>query len=519
MDKLIHKQKAFSTIELMIALAIMSIVLTGVVLVSFGNQSALIGSQTSNEAMKLAQGLIEEQQALARKDFNLVNSNVDDSDPFYKKSVSVKFLDDFSTKEVEVKIEWNAEYLLKKKLILKTLITNFTNPIGNNTCDSTLTGDEQGEEYGSGWKNPEIKNTQNKFADLVNDINGIYPVTDVDAYYGKLYVTVNNISSNSDDTFFIFDINKLKNNQNNPLIDSIDNSTVSAGLNAVVVAGHYAYVANGYGANFTTCIEGQNCAQLQIFDLNNLSASPINFKVPGVGGNSGQSVGNSIFYKDGFIFLGLSDTGGNGSEFHIIDVHDPENPFRRPGGTFSVGNAVNTIYVKNKYVYLGTVNNQELMVLSLNDLSESYGYDASGNAGNGKSLSLVGDNLYLGRTIDSGNPEFYVLDNTNPEDITGNNLSPSTFEANRSVNGLLVRDFLAFLLTNNQLRILDLTQPLSMNIPEWTINPLTLPLADTTGDGALDCEGNFLYAVTNYDNSDTDPLDNNGLLYVISTDE
>lgn len=79
MDKLIfnknkYKNLGFSTIELMISMAIMVLVLTAVVMTSFGSQSFLSNSRITREATNIAQGILEENQALARKDFNLVNS-------------------------------------------------------------------------------------------------------------------------------------------------------------------------------------------------------------------------------------------------------------------------------------------------------------------------------------------------------------------------------------------------------------------------------------------------------------
>src|SRR3989344_2112660 len=133
--------EGFSTIELMIAMAIMVLVLTAVILVSFGNQSFLIGSQTNAEAMKIAQRLLEQEQALARKDFNLVNSIPQATEDIYKKEVFVKLLPDFLTKEVKALITWKDERQLDKTLELTTLIANFETPVGGNTCDSTLSGD------------------------------------------------------------------------------------------------------------------------------------------------------------------------------------------------------------------------------------------------------------------------------------------------------------------------------------------------------------------------------------------
>ncbi len=66
-------QKGFSTLEMLLAMSILILVLTAVILVSFGNQAMIIDSQTNAEALNIAQGLLEKAQPDSRKDFNLVN--------------------------------------------------------------------------------------------------------------------------------------------------------------------------------------------------------------------------------------------------------------------------------------------------------------------------------------------------------------------------------------------------------------------------------------------------------------
>lgn len=504
-------------------MGIMALVLTAVIMTSFGSQSFLAGSQTNAEATKKAQGLLERQQALARKDFNLVNSTRDiqldatgfcasglmrekdekGNDDIYCDRVDVANYENpvtniknYFMKIVTATVKWKDERGMERSVVLSTLVANFNNASGGNTCNSSPLGD---------WQNPQIKNNTHDFASLAG-LSGTYQVTDADAYEDKLYVTATNTSFNTNPTLFIFNTNKLINNLANPLITSTDNASVGAGLNAVVVDGNYAYVANGYGANFGSCTQAGNCAQLQIFNLDNITAPPINFKVPGVTGSGGQGIGNSIFYKNGYIYLGLTKTL-TGPEFNIIDVHNLSTtpPSLVTGGTYSVGNGINSIYVNNGYAYLATPNSQEITVLDISSPSTPLpkeNYDAPDSAGNGKSLYSVGDNLYLGRTVTSTNPEFYILDNSDPTKLQTNNANPYTKEIGSSVNGLIVRDYLLFVLTNNQLRILDITDP--ANIINWA-SGLSLPGATSTGGSSLDCEGNYLYAGTY----------NNGGLYII----
>ena len=61
--------RGFSTVEMMIAMAVMILVLAAVVLLSFGSQSLLADSQGNAEALSLAQLMLEAQESLARNKF------------------------------------------------------------------------------------------------------------------------------------------------------------------------------------------------------------------------------------------------------------------------------------------------------------------------------------------------------------------------------------------------------------------------------------------------------------------
>lgn len=294
-------------------------------------------------------------------------------------------------------------------------------------------------------------------------------------------------------TFFIFNI-AAPSETNPSLLGSLDNGqTVSAGLNAVATAENYAFVANGYGANWSTCTQADNCAQLQIIDTTNPSAPTVlsNFKVPGVTGTGGQAVGQSIFYKDGYVYLGLSKTG-TGPEFNIIDAHNLANPIWLGG--YSVGNGLNAIYVNRQYAYLATANSQELITLNIGDLTHPTaigGYDAPDSVGTGKSIYTVGDKLYLGRTVTAANPELYVLNNENPSAMISSALGAK--EIGSSVNGLIARSNLVFIVTTGaQFQTWDASVPDNMN---QYASPLSL-VSGGTGI-SLDCEGNYFYAAAN----------------------
>lgn len=501
MDKLINKNKGFSTLELMISLALISLILSTVILISFGNQSFLIASQNNSGALKIAQGLIEKQQALAQKDFNLVNPISPENEDIYEKSVEVKLLPDFLTKEIKTIITWKNENQLDNNLVLTTLISDFNSPAGNNTCNSTLLGN---------WNLP-IVDSIIDFSSFSNIPNGTYTLTNVDAYKNRLYVTAGQTGSEvSLPTLFIFDISNKKNPE---LLGKIDNApNVSKGLNAILISEDltsspmrtYAYAASNTSSNYSTCnpISNQACGEIYIFDVTNPTSIDFkaNLKIISDPIIEGQLVTKTIFYKNGYLFLGLEKNAG--SEFQIINIHHPNLITSGPYpaiGDFEIGNDINSIYIKNNFAYIASPNNQELKILDIENLKNPIlveGFDSGSR--NGKSLYSVGDRLYFGKAKDiSSDKDFYILNNKNPEgplsEISSTNILAS------SINNIIVRSNLGFFLTNSTLEIFNIGEPTSLS-PFNLENPLTtLPLTinGSTIKPSMDCEGNYLYITSN----------------------
>lgn len=496
---------------MLIAMFILIIALVAVMLVSFGNQSLLVDSQTDGEALNQAQGLLEKEQALARQDFKLVVPTsavvtLPGSNLPYTETVAVATQPDFFTKDVTATVTWPGDHNRTEHVSLSAVVTNFNNAVGGDTCDSVIGSSED-------WTHPKTVNATTDFGQLIGDTVNTYPITDLDAYQGRLYVTVGGTVNKTDPTFFVFNTSNPANPQ---LLGKIDNNTSAAtgGLNAVAVATSttqsYAYVASGYAPNFSTCTQGTNCAQLQIINISNPSNLSItNYKIPNVTGTTG--VGNSIFYSNGYIYLGLASTGGNGPEFQVIDVHNPTSPaqagFWPPTG--SMGAGINAIYVKDGYAYLAhpasAAYNEQVTVLDISNPASpkrvaGFYYNGS-SGGNGKTLDLVGNNLYLGRTASniSGSPdsipEFYILDDTNPTALPATFLGslPLTTTGD-SINQVIVRDFLTFFVTNSQLQIWRTDNP--SNLTSYAA-PVTLPYSGSSYEPSMDCEGNYLYISSN----------------------
>lgn len=514
-------KKGFSTIELLIAMAIGLMTISAVLIAGFGDQSLISGGQINSEAVTKAQQLIEQEQALAREDFNLVNPVSTTTDGIYQKSVSVTLLPDYVTKLVTTLITWTGEKGQTLYTKLSSLVTNLENVNSPNVCNSSLVNVE-------GWKNPQ--DTAFDFQQLLygNNSTGL-SLSSIYVFNKKIYVTASSPPSNPNDseTFFILDVSDIT--QPPQFLGKVDNNASSTdGLNAISVASStnkiYAYVANAHDANFKACTPGQSCSQLQVIDAIT-SATPsvvasANFLVPtstapyvwgNTTPNSGQAVGSSIFYKDGYVYLGLSTTL-NGPSFHIIDVHDPLHPawvgswptsLESPGAGSS-GAPISSIVVKGKYAYIAHPNglvgatSEQMTVLDVSNPANPFrvsGYSNSvGIGGNGKSLMIIGTIVYFGRTASniSGSadsiPEFYILNDTDPTSVSATPYGSVPLATSESINSLVVRDYLAFLLTTTEFKVLNIS-----NMPSpFTWGTLALP---GNGGSAFDCQGDRLFII------------------------
>lgn len=512
-------KKGFATLEILIAFAILILCISAVIMIIFGNQSIAVDSEISNEAISKAQALLEKARADSGQDFNLVNPIItnENSSPYYtdKLDVETQATDstlDLWTKRVTSTVSWQT-YGRTFSTIFTTLLTNRNAENGGDTCSSVLTGD---------WTQPKIKNTEKDFGQLIGDSLGTYSISGIDAYKNRLYITVDNTTLKNDPTFFIFDISQ----PNNPiLIGKLDDAkSTKKGLTAVRVAENnsngkiYAYTASARPIS-----GADNFGQLQIIDVSNPNLDSwnptiIHFPVSGVSGTSG-GVGNSIFYKKGNVYLGLTKTS-SGPEFNIIDVHTPLTPFLVSGYFF--GYSVNAIKVIGQYAYVAhetdsvASSQEQLTVLDISNSppTRTSGYfNTAGIFNSGKSIYTVGNTIYLGRLAskilgpDDKIPEFYALNASNPKSIPSTPLGTIPLATPESLHGLIVRDFLAFFTTTNKFQIWNISQ---LSTP-LLLTSLNLPASGGDTTPTSDCEGNYFYIGSN------DKTTNKGYLTIITS--
>lgn len=498
------RQRGLSTLEILIAISILTMIMAAVISVVFSNQLVAVDVRTDDEALSRAQDLLEHERSLSRQDFSSVQSSGTSSDDIYQKSVSVQSID-ATTKQATSFVAWTSAGR-SLWVRLSTILTDTSALPGS--CSQAIAGD---------WKNPQAYAFHSEaLASQAtgNNSNGL-GMSDLQIYKNKLYI-VANTTANDNNSFYIFSV------PSDPAtLPTYFGRTTTTGssINALalgVQGGNlYAYVANSKKFNFTSCSIATHCPQFQAIDATD-SANPAlvstaSLKMP-VTGSGGQGIGNSIYYSGGYIYLGLAKAA-SGPEFNIIDVHNPLNPSWVGG--YSVGRTVNSIFVQGNYAYLATDDNsggnKQLLILDTSDKSNPHltttpvgGFFAAAGIGYGNALALSGTKLYLGRSwAGSSAPNLYILDAANPasypsplpvlgSEVIGTSATPD------SVDAVAVRSYLLFLGTNRQFQVWNISNPAAPYpwSPDGTVNTfLALSAINTKARSvsALGCSGTIFY--------------------------
>lgn len=154
----------------------------------------------------------------------------------------------------------------RQEVQLQTLISDWRGTAGNDTCDSNLSGD---------WKNPQVEH----FDFTVLSETASSTISDIDAYKNKLYVAVEDTSTSTDPTLFIFNILDPK-NLSLPQYSGGDIGKA----NAIATDDDFIYIAGKSSVN-----------QLQIADRNGTFISALELK--DAGGNDCKKRVSVFFIK------------------------------------------------------------------------------------------------------------------------------------------------------------------------------------------------------------------------------
>lgn len=411
--KLVGKNQGFSTLELMLAFALISIVLVGAIGANFGAQYWSITSETSNEALYKAKTRLEDLRSQIKQDFYGVVSSpltksVDVADPADSACISgglcyyiSSTITDLSScsKYVQTKVEWQAQRYPTTTTSLFTNLTNSPEVIARG-------GDCILNEPSGNWKNsPQTVGALN-FAPGKQ-------FTGIDVLHKKIYVTTNTMPS-----FLVYDAPTAV-GQNPIQIGSYDLKMLgfSQKLNSVDVEED---LATGRTYAFTAV--STTTGQLLVLDVTDAHNPTFVAQrtLSNVDPYGSYPQGWKVFIYGGRLYMTVRETSG--TELHVFDISTPTLP-TEIGNGFELNRTVNEILVrdqkisgvKHRFMFLAADSDlKELGVLDVtNDIiTEINSRDLPGSQ-DGYSLFLLGNNLYFGRASNAG-PELYVFDISNP---------------------------------------------------------------------------------------------------------
>ena len=409
-------QEGFSTLEILIAFAVLITTIVAVTLVVFGNQSISSDSQTNDEALYLAQQQLEDARSLrgyASYDSIITSVPASVSFPYTKQLIVPDPPISDCIKQIISQIRWSNR-TRSLKVQLSTLLSNPQKSQDISSDCNTIA------HSSDDFRKPKSLNHSNL------NIDG--HTSGIDVQSKIAFITTTTAGNNKDD-FYIVDVTDFQNPAKRGHADLSDN------LQDIDVAGNFAYIAND---------ETEGSGQLQVVDVNSLDLpNPVaSVSLPGVSGSCPYTCpgGRSIFYFKGKVFIGTHRlVGAAKHEFHVYDVATSPCSPSAPCwlGSLKIDHNVNDIVVRNQIIsganktiaYLATSSDAgEIIILDVTNCDQSVctisqlssfnakNSDDTDSDKNGTTLYVIGNKLFLGRERATGPKErdLFILDITNP---------------------------------------------------------------------------------------------------------
>jgi hypothetical protein len=458
------ESRGFLTLELLIALVLFSVSITGIAQFALGVPAALQDAR------------IRLDSAIALDFFSRHEQPVSSwTSGVYRFLTQKEVIEDGIAGRFHIEAVWqgmrNQEAHLGTSSVLIT-----SDPSGS--CTPFIFGD---------WLYPKILRKQ-VLRDLLPATED-YSIGPVAASPGLLIVGMASTSQPTNSTLFF-----LRFDPSGSLLPasfSFDNASTSRiGIAALATSNELVLAANSFSSASPSTCNSSACAQLfaftsiepytlqSAFQLSTTSPT----KAVTVTGQSAAAT--SLSFRNGYAYLGLQKTAG-GTEFNIIDMHNPRHP--RWSGGVAIGRQVSSIYIAGSYAFLATDDNsRELVIIDISDASNPFirtSLDASGstNFGLGTSVWSNGDVTLLGRSYVNNASEFLAIDTHDLDKLQViTDLDPGTSRNPQSIRGVIKRDFLSFILTNRTLSVFDFEKK-------------TVSVIDLPGAISLACRGNLLY--------------------------
>lgn len=489
--------RGMSTLEILIAFAILTLSITAIIVVVFSNQSIAVDIQTNDEALSKAEAALESARATSRSTsgFNSINTTAPISDVSgsltYTKTLTVQDLT-ACKKQATSTVSWTTG--------ARTLSIDLTTFLSDPAGLIAMGGDCDVNPLLGGW-NPPVRYA----SDTINP--GKFNT--LDALQKIVYLGGDHIPY-----FYIADTRTTPfgaTHASNPSIITFSNAFNSSGKVLDEVNDVDAYKDLATGKTYAFLATASTTAQLVVLDVTDIQ-NPVIAKntlnvlakrrLNGITATDSTAWGWKVYYYDKKVYITTRETAG--PELHVFDVSDPTNPTEDPlmgGGSKELNTTVNDFVVRDGLAYFAVSSDARGPLLvydvsnpaSITELTGARG-NITGTA-NGLSIYLIGNKLYLGRGKNSAGNEFYILDASSPRTAIGGlpifGAADANKEMNTDITGIRVAGRFAFLATyannNGGLKVWDITTPENIQSINVTFNFGNKPVS-------IDFDSNFLYS-------------------------
>ncbi len=514
----------FSTLELLIAMAVMTLSMTAVIMVAFGNQSIAIDTELAQRGLYVAQMRLEEVGSTIANNFNVLETEASTTTiGLYDTKVKVTDISPCA-KEVQSTAAWDRD--------LRNLNSSLRSIFISTTTSQALGNDCATKKSKTPWDNPVSFN----FSSPINSGNSGTGI-DVVEHDSETYAILTTNWSNNKNTLFV--INATDPESNDPeVIGGIEASDKKDFMDVDV------YHEEGSDFIYAFVASASINSQLQVYkiDVSNPASSSVMRVATATLPQLTNGAARTIYYYDQKVYIGTqfvacpgSCSSSQNNELHIYNVANPATPTWI--GSVNVNHNINDIEVLGDWAYLAiSDNNRELAVIQINPSKPNYlvhhdttsfGYNAGG-IDDATTVAVSGQYVYLGRNRANNNPDFLVLksndvhngtsvtdgvmsavdlDNTTCTYKSGTIQTKNCLKVNTSIKDISLQNQFAFLLTDNQnaeFQIWDISNPSSVK-PKAKCNTFDFPAKpvklDFSGDyGYLAIESNDGFRVM-YDNN------------------
>lgn len=404
-----YKTRGFTTLEMLIALALGAVVISAATLVSYGGQSLTVDSQANSEALQKNQEILEAAIAQAKYGYDSVVGTTGTyvNGIIYNTTLSVP--QDFITeckKNIVSKVSWIGTYG-------RSLWVSATSTVTNVPLMLALGGSCDTNPPMGGWNPPATWASGN--------FNPGKP-TALDVLEKKIYM-----AGDKAPYLYIADISTWSQGQTNgQFVDFENGFDDGVIINDLKVAKAdngrvYAYVARGKNTTTTN--------QFEIIDVTDIY-NPVSigkYSLAGVGGSYPQ--GFRVYYYRQKAYVITHYTAG--PELHIFNVATPWNL----SSVYEIS-ATNLGYTVEDFVvvrqnFLGTTkdiaymatdgDSNELMVMDVTSGPATVISTPAGNLPgiqNGASVHYINGLLYFGRDSAPSGSDLYIFDVRDPQNIS-----------------------------------------------------------------------------------------------------